>query len=399
MFKSIKSVTYNVEDVQKAKMWYHSILKSEPLFETPFVVIFQIGSCSLSLLQQEKQQKKSPHQTASKTTLFWEVESITESVNALQSMGAIIQVPVHTVMNTERAKLIDPFGNQFGISSTISNSADKKVEKSESETAMIVTFCRALAHCDERHEISGSDSLAHHFLSEQYQSAFKNQESRKWSREKLHSIYGYTLARNSYGDTLFSDALTDSIPQIVILGAGYDTRAYRYSELIKDTTIFEVDIAPTQARKRTVLEQKEITIPSTVHFISHNFKNDSLLQSLENGGYNPALKTLFLWEGVLPYLTRDDVDKTLRVITNSSVSGSTIFFDYLTEQKDSQVESEPFLFWMDQYEMKEYLSQLNITVLESLTPIGIEQQYLTSDKEERIEPTMNSFQFVYGEVQ
>ena len=57
------------------------------------------------------------------------------------------------------------------------------------------------------------------------------------------------LARTAFFDNLFIDALNKNIPQIVLLGAGYDTRAYRFADLNNATKIFELDIAPTQNRK------------------------------------------------------------------------------------------------------------------------------------------------------
>ena len=63
----------------------------------------------------------------------------------------------------------------------------------------------------------------------------------------------WLIARTAYIDAIFKQSLLENIPQIVFLGAGYDTRTYRFRELIKETNIFELDIKPTQQRKKEKL--------------------------------------------------------------------------------------------------------------------------------------------------
>ena len=66
---------------------------------------------------------------------------------------------------------------------------------------------------------------------------------------------GYFLARTAYFDHVFKSACEENIPQIVFLGAGYDTRACRYKDIIKSTRIFELDILPTQQHKKEILHK------------------------------------------------------------------------------------------------------------------------------------------------
>ncbi len=393
MFKELKSVTYSVNEMESAKKWYNSVLNTTPIFTTPFISVYQIGGSSLSLLKQD-----TPKQSESSTTTYWEVECSHSAFEKLQEHGAKMISPIQTIMNTTRAKLQDPFGNIIGISSSQSAKSKKTIETDASETAMIVTFCRALCALDERDKIRGNDNLAHHFITDNYKRAFESSESRRWAKDQLGAIYGYANARNSYGDELFRTELKNNIPQIVILGAGYDTRSYRYSHLIRDTNIFEVDIAVTQERKIELLIENNIDIPQSVHFAVINVKEENLAESLKRRGYAPAKRTLFLWEGVTPYLTEDAMLKTLHFLQNHSAPESTIFFDYLTEKQCSKVDAEPFLFWKSSSEIVVMLSEFGIEVEESLHANDIEERFLSSNSEEVIEKSVPYFSFIYGKI-
>jgi len=107
-------------------------------------------------------------------------------------------------------------------------------------------------------------------------------------------VYEYFIARTAYLDQVVSQALRENIPQIVLLGAGYDSRPYRFKDLIRDTRIFEVDIASTQSRKRQLLKQAGIQIPESVSFTTTNFEKDSLAANLAQAGFNPNQKTIFI---------------------------------------------------------------------------------------------------------
>jgi methyltransferase (TIGR00027 family) len=140
----------------------------------------------------------------------------------------------------------------------------------------------------------------------------------------------------------FFDAAVDrylpDVAQFVVLGAGFDTRAYR---LPKDTRAraFEVDSARTQTVKRETLKKAGID-SSGVTFVAADFEREDWLARLTAAGFDPGERTLFLWEGVSMYLDREAVEGTLRKIA-STASGSVVAFDYFTREA---LES-PALYW------------------------------------------------------
>ena len=136
------------------------------------------------------------------------------------------------------------------------------------------------------------------------------------------------LARTAFFDRMFQDALSNNVPQIVLLGAGYDTRAYRFAEFNYATNILELDIATTQQRKRKCLKKAQIDIPKHVTLVPIDFNNESVQHVLENAGYDSRQQTLFIWEGTSYYLEPASVDATLKFVKQASHHDSVIAFDY-----------------------------------------------------------------------
>ena len=119
-----------------------------------------------------------------------------------------------------------------------------------------------------------------------------------------------------------------SSPQLVILGAGLDGRAWRMPEL-GGTTVFEVDHPDTQRDKRervAALTQAA----RDVRFAPVDFTRDNLDDALAAAGHDPALATTWLWEGVVMYLTPADIEATLAIIDHRSAAGSRLIVAYHT---------------------------------------------------------------------
>ncbi len=135
-------------------------------------------------------------------------------------------------------------------------------------------------------------------------------------------------ARCEFLDKAILDCVSGG-DQVVILGAGWDTRAYG---LLRDqeARIFEVDTPATQAVKLAAIEKTEINA-SHVTFVSCDFNRQSWLQALQNAGFNPAIRTFILWEGVTMYLKEHAITSTLRAVS-ALPAGSRIAFDFLSRE-------------------------------------------------------------------
>ena len=137
------------------------------------------------------------------------------------------------------------------------------------------------------------------------------------------------IARTFYFDRVLARVLP-GVEQFVLLGAGYDTRAY--GPLVPDgVACFEVDHPRVQTLKRSNLRDAGIEAPG-VTFVAVDFSRDDAFEKLEASGYDPGRKTAFLWEGVTLYLSEDDVRKTLRGVREHAAPGSVLVADMYGER-------------------------------------------------------------------
>ena len=129
-------------------------------------------------------------------------------------------------------------------------------------------------------------------------------------------------------DTAVRDAIATGATQLVILGAGYDGRAWRMPELA-GVRVFEVDHPATQGDKRAHVSELPPAI-GQVSFVAIDFEKESLTDVLDRAGHDRASPTCWIWEGVVMYLTRDAMRATLAGIADRSAPGSTLIVNYHT---------------------------------------------------------------------
>jgi methyltransferase (TIGR00027 family) len=117
-------------------------------------------------------------------------------------------------------------------------------------------------------------------------------------------------------------------PQLVILGAGLDGRAWRMPELA-DTIVFEVDHPDSQRQKQARVASLSKTARE-VRFVPVDFTRDRLDDALSSAGHDRTRPTMWIWEGVVMYLERADIEATLRVVEARSAPGSRMVVLYLS---------------------------------------------------------------------
>jgi methyltransferase (TIGR00027 family) len=137
----------------------------------------------------------------------------------------------------------------------------------------------------------------------------------------------FTAARSRIAEDALSKAVERGTQQIVILGAGLDTFAFRYPHDARQIRIYEVDHPATQAAKRERLAEAEIALPTGLIFVCVDFEQDDVGEKLAAAGFEPNSPAFFTWLGVVPYLTQDAIDRTLGYI--SSIPNAEVVFDYM----------------------------------------------------------------------
>jgi methyltransferase (TIGR00027 family) len=130
-------------------------------------------------------------------------------------------------------------------------------------------------------------------------------------------------------DTAVESAIANGAPQLVILGAGYDGRAWRMPAL-RGIRVFEVDHPATQNDKRAHLPELPPPI-GEVTFVAVDFEREALASALERAGHERAKPTCWIWEGVVMYLTHEAMRATLADIAGRS--GSTLIVNYHTSHR------------------------------------------------------------------
>ena len=193
------------------------------------------------------------------------------------------------------------------------------------------------------------------------------------------------VARTRLIDDAVSAALA-ATKQLVILGAGYDCRAYRIPALAR-LPVFEVDHPDTLREKRRRLARTRL---EHVRFVGADFDRQSAADALATSDYEPARRTFFIWEGVTNYLTASAVDATFRWL-GTAAAGSTVAFTYVHRSvldapgtfdgaerllRELARFGEPWTFGLDPAETPSYLGARGLTLVEDLGADEYRQRYL-----------------------
>ncbi len=193
-----------------------------------------------------------------------------------------------------------------------------------SSTAQSIATVRAIESKKPADRRICNDPLARKLISPGYfllESVFNY-----YAEWRSPGLIGFIVCRTRYIDDTLEGCLLENTKQVVILGAGLDSRAYRFSGFKEHVKVFEVDQPGTQAVKIAQVKKIFGEAPQYVTYIPIDF-NQEKLDKLADCGYQPSLKTLFIWEGVTMYLEPEAVDATLAWVRANSAPGSSIIFD------------------------------------------------------------------------
>jgi len=224
--------------------------------------------------------------------------------------------------------------------------------------------------------------------------------------ERLNPGFGESItARVRYFDDFTQRFLERGIEQLVILGAGYDSRAFRI-EGLKRLRIFEVDHPATQDIKITKVKDLFGTLPSNVAYISADLASEDVFQKMVENGYDPSKKTLFIMEGLLYYLPPAAVERMLSSIVKNSAKGSAILFDYLFKsvvdgstpleagrnlQKGMAESEEPLKFGIDDGRIEEFLANRGFSQIANVTGQDCKEAYFQGKNKDKVVSELLSF--------
>lgn len=207
---------------------------------------------------------------------------------------------------------------------------------------------------------------------------------------RMPGSLGGFLCRGRYIDDVLKKSLQVGIDQLVILGAGFDSRAYRIPS-IEQVQVFEVDLPGAQNLKQKRVEKVLGAVPENVTLIGMNFEHQKLGEMLNAAGFQKGKRTLFIWEGVTQYLTGKAVNDTLEFVSQSSGDGSSIVFSWVrrgiidgTDCPDwlkrflplARRLGSPWLFGLESDELEQYLEDRGLELVEDVGTAEYQELYL-----------------------
>lgn len=265
-----------------------------------------------------------------------------------------------------------------------------------SRTALATSLMRALhSRCDPAPLLS--DTWGDRLVPESVKSAFRHLALERMNAAKSdflpkgesfdsalrsNAAYADVIIRTRYAEDALRDAVTRGINQYVIVGAGFDSFAYRLPAWAEGLMIYEVDHPATQRLKRDRLTACGVSVPSTVQFIEADLSVESLGTALSRSSYRTDRAVFFSWLGVTMYLTREANLNTLRAIAACTSAASELVFTYLDEaalgpghaadeafhrlKAEVSAAGETFLSGFDPHTLHDLLSATGLLLLEDL---------------------------------
>jgi methyltransferase (TIGR00027 family) len=263
-----------------------------------------------------------------------------------------------------------------------------------STTAQGIAFVRALESSKPAGERICYDPLARQMISTPFYLFCKLFAG--YGEARAPGVLGYLAARTRYIDDYLQNCLDSGLEQLVVLGAGLDSRAYRF-EPLKERRVFEVDHPATQPGKIEKVSKMLGDLPRHVVYVPIDF-NQETLHKLLDLGYDKHRQTLFIWEGVTYYLTAEAVDSTLAFVLAHSSQGSSIIFDYVYAsaltaahkrgevarmQRYRRFTGEGLVFGIEEGQVEEFLRVRGYTQVQNVTGEDLKRLYFTGVNQTR----------------
>jgi len=280
----------------------------------------------------------------------------------------------------------------------------KRIETTVSRTAEWTCVARAFSSAEPDGHCRCDDQLACQLLPWFLRPMVKTSAARAiFKRMAPDGLYHYVVARTKYIDDVCRRALAQRFSQILIFGAGFDTRALRFQQLSQDSRIFELDVPVTQNAKLAQYQKRNLVLPQNLTFIPIDFDRDSLSSKLTEAGFQKGQKSLFVLEGLLMYLQPESVDATFRTIQEYGAEGSWAVFDYVyasvlrgDNQHDPAARArrsvafagEKWHFGIERGKVGEFLSNYGMDLLDEKDAQALEETFF-KDEEGRIIARVN----------
>ena len=151
---------------------------------------------------------------------------------------------------------------------------------------------------------------------------------------RMRQLRTQVLVRSRYSEDRLEAAAARGVTQCIVLGAGYDTFAYRQPNWARGLTIYEIDHPASHAAKLARLAAADVKVPENVHFVPLDFEVTALADGLRKAGIDNTKPAFFSWLGVMVYLTQPAVDAVFATIATFP-KGSEIVFTFSSRARNT----------------------------------------------------------------
>lgn len=208
-------------------------------------------------------------------------------------------------------------------------------------------------------------------------------------------LTAFVLCRHRFMDDAFLAAWDQGIDQMVMLGAGYDTRAYRFADRLKGVSVFEVDHPSTGGRKAKIIAEHPDVFPEVgITRVTIDFQTQALEDRLLSSGFEPSKPTFVFWEGVSMYLTREAVKNTMATLRELCAPGSWLTMDWWHMVDTPDLRStvlrmtphllhllgEPITFGIHPEDLGDFVRRQGYTLEDLATGTDLERRYNITDR-------------------
>jgi methyltransferase (TIGR00027 family) len=270
-----------------------------------------------------------------------------------------------------------------------------RVDKT-SRTAQYMALFRALETTYDGEDKLFDDPFAIHFLDRGlrfvvWASKFKFFRNYIHARikKRIPGAFSSGLARTKYIDDLLEKTIENGVKQVMILGAGFDTRAQRLS-FLEFIPVIEIDHPNTSLFKNEIFRKRIGVLPPNVRYHQIDFNKQSLDQLATQHNFDFSIPTTIIWEGVTNYLSEEAINQTFSFVSKFA-RGSFIIFTYVHRQvlehpesffgaekllKDLERIEEHWTFGFEPEDLDTYLKKFGLSLIEDLGATEYRQKYL-----------------------
>jgi methyltransferase (TIGR00027 family) len=295
-----------------------------------------------------------------------------------------------------------------------SKKSERRIEKKSSRTAAMTCVSRASSFYEKSSFYKSNDNIAPRLLPKFIHFLIRSRRMRSFLLKKLapNGIYEYVIARTKIIDQIFLNAISNKFDQILLFGAGFDSRGIRLTSANDKTKIFELDVHTTISDKLKQYRKRKID-PGNVIYVKIDFNNDNIEEKLKAAGFEYDKKSFYVLEGITMYLDESAVNEDFNFIMESAGTGSEVVFDYIYESVLKEMNlfygeeeiyqrvkksGEEWTFGIAKGEMNNFLKQWGLSLIEHLDSNELEEKYFRDDENNIIGNVNGTHCIVYANI-